>query len=91
MSDGLLLCSDATASLLVSYILQGKKQVLYFVFSLKEVIFELKKFNFKNKAEFGDHADNANNQINYFKEKRYFPHQTEEHETKITEYYKNHT
>lgn len=64
LSEGLLLCSDATASLLVSYVLQ---------------------------AEFGDHADNVSNQINYFKEKRFFPHQTEEHETKIIEYYKNHT
>jgi len=86
LSEGLLLCSDATASLLVSYILQGKLFKL-----LNFVSFLYIWFITITTAEFGDHADNVNNQTNYFKEKNFFPHQTEDHEVKIIEYYKNHT
>lgn len=63
LAEGILLCSDATASLLVSYILQ---------------------------AEIGDYIDSCNINGGYFQNKRYFPHQTEDHELKIIEYYKNH-
>ena len=41
-------------------------------------------------AEIGDYVDTCNMTGGYFQNKRYFPHQTEEHEMKIIDYYKNH-
>jgi FERM/RhoGEF/pleckstrin domain protein 2 len=63
LAQGILICSDATASLLASYILQ---------------------------AECGDYLDSYNNTPNYFMNRKFFPHQNEDHELKILDYHKNH-
>ena len=66
LAQGILICSDATAALLASYILQ---------------------------AEMGDHLDSYSYShiSSYFLNRKFFPHQNEEHEAKIVDYYKNHT
>lgn len=63
LADGTLLCSDNTASLLASYIIQ---------------------------AEIGDYLESYNNNPSYFGGKKYFPHQTIEHEIRIINFHKNH-
>jgi FERM/RhoGEF/pleckstrin domain protein 2 len=63
LAEGLLLCSDATACLLASYILQ---------------------------AEIGDYIETFNGSASYFQNKKFFPHQNEDHVTKIIDYHKNH-
>ncbi|CAF1041957.1 unnamed protein product [Adineta steineri] len=60
---GTLLCSDNTASLLASYIVQ---------------------------AEIGDYLETYNNNPNYLNQRKYFPHQTPEHEIRIMNFHKNH-
>jgi FERM/RhoGEF/pleckstrin domain protein 2 len=82
LSDGLLLCSDATASLLASYILQGKNILSLLIIKLK--------IHFYIKAEIGDYNENHENNPNYFQNQKYFPHQNSDHELKIMDYHKNH-
>ncbi|CAF4417463.1 unnamed protein product, partial [Adineta steineri] len=60
---GTLLCSDNTASLLASYIVQ---------------------------AEIGDYLETYNNNPSYLNQRKYFPHQTPEHEIRIMNFHKNH-
>ncbi|CAF1006169.1 unnamed protein product [Rotaria sp. Silwood1] len=63
LAVGALLCSDNTASLLASYIVQ---------------------------AEIGDYLESYNNNPSYFSSRKYFPHQTVEHEIRIMNFHKNH-
>ncbi len=63
LAQGVLICSDATAALLASYILQ---------------------------AEIGDYVDSYNNSTSYFINRKFFPHQNEDHDLKILDYHKNH-
>ncbi|CAF2145170.1 unnamed protein product [Rotaria magnacalcarata] len=60
---GTLLCSDNTAALLASYIVQ---------------------------AEIGDYLESYNNNPSYLGGKKFFPHQTAEHEIRIMNFHKNH-
>ncbi|UJR13826.1 hypothetical protein I4U23_000837 [Adineta vaga] len=60
---GTLLCSDNTAALLASYIVQ---------------------------AEIGDYLETYNNNPSYLNSRKYFPHQTAEHEIRIMNFHKNH-
>ncbi|CAF0775519.1 unnamed protein product, partial [Adineta ricciae] len=60
---GTLLCSDNTAALLASYIVQ---------------------------AEIGDYLETYNNNPSYLNNRKYFPHQTAEHEIRIMNFHKNH-
>lgn len=63
LASGILLCSDNTAALLASYIVQ---------------------------AEIGDYLETYNNNPSYLNNKKYFPHQTYEHEIRIMNFHKNH-
>ncbi|CAF0740537.1 unnamed protein product [Rotaria sp. Silwood1] len=60
---GTLLCSDNTAALLASYIVQ---------------------------AEIGDYLESYNNNPSYLGGRKFFPHQTAEHEIRIMNFHKNH-
>lgn len=81
LSIGVLLCSDNTASLLASYIVQGKYNYLYFLNHIS---------NYKFLAEIGDYLESYNNNPSYFNNRKYFPHQTVEHEIRIMNFHKNH-
>ena len=77
---GTLLCSDNTAALLASYIVQGEQMYArqahrYFIFIL---------------AEIGDYLESYNNKPTYLGGRKFFPHQTAEHETRIMNFHKNH-
>ncbi|CAF3881392.1 unnamed protein product [Rotaria sp. Silwood2] len=63
LNIGTLLCSDNTAALLASYIVQ---------------------------AEIGDYLESYNNNPNYLGGRKFFPHQTAEHEVRIMNFHKNH-
>ena len=41
-------------------------------------------------AEIGDYLDSYNNNPNYLTHRKYFPHQTIEHELRIMNFHKNH-
>ncbi|CAF1099568.1 unnamed protein product [Adineta ricciae] len=60
---GTLLCSDNTAALLASYIVQ---------------------------AEIGDYLESYNNNPSYLGGRKFFPHQTADHEIRIMNFHKNH-
>ncbi|CAF1260894.1 unnamed protein product [Adineta steineri] len=60
---GTLLCSDNTAALLASYIVQ---------------------------AEVGDYLESYNNNPSYLGGRKFFPHQTADHEIRIMNFHKNH-
>jgi len=63
LQSGTLLCSDNTAALLASYIVQ---------------------------AEIGDYLESYNNNPSYLSGRKFFPHQTNEHEIRIMNFHKNH-
>ncbi|CAF0727311.1 unnamed protein product [Rotaria sordida] len=63
LNAGTLLCSDNTAALLASYIVQ---------------------------AEIGDYLESYNNNPSYLGGRKFFPHQTSEHEVRIMNFHKNH-
>lgn len=79
LSLGILLCSDNTAALLASYIVQGRecrvKRIDFHVIIL---------------AEIGDYLESYNNNPSYLNNRKYFPHQTPEHEIRIINFHKNH-
>ena len=81
LAEGLLLCSDATASLLASYILQGLLAECKYYFNFLIFLF---------KAEIGDYNENYENNPSYFENQTFFPHQNNDHVLKIIDYHKNH-
>lgn len=84
---GTLLCSDNTAALLASYVVQGKeidsdeedKIQLWHCFLFQSIL-----------AEIGDYLESYNNNPSYLGSRKYFPHQTAEHEIRIMNFHKNH-
>ena len=80
LSLGILLCSDNTAALLASYVVQGKEWIERFRFDFHERIL----------AEIGDYLESYNNNPSYLNNRKYFPHQTAEHEIRIMNFHKNH-
>ncbi len=81
LAVGTLLCSDNTAALLASYIVQGK------IISFDFVLFI---FNIEILAEIGDYLESYNNNPSYLNNRKYFPHQTIDHEIRIINFHKNH-
>jgi len=77
---GTLLCSDNTAALLASYIVQGRELFFIFFYFL----------NIEILAEIGDYLESYNNNSSYLNNRKYFPHQTIDHEIRIINFHKNH-
>jgi FERM/RhoGEF/pleckstrin domain protein 2 len=78
---GTLLCSDNTAALLASYIVQGNERRAFLCYYF-HLIFIL--------AEIGDYLESYNNNPSYLGGRKFFPHQTSEHEIRIMNFHKNH-
>ena len=83
LRDGTLLCSDNTAALLASYIIQGRQPTTGRYVRSRRVLFP-------SLAEIGDYLESYSNNPSYFSSRKYFPHQSIEHEMRIMNFHKNH-